>query len=243
MSARTGVVLLAHGSPDMRHARDLSQLRRAVAGRLGSSHLVAVAYLDHHEPAASTTARALLAAGVDTALVVPVFTSHAYHMRVDVPAALTAMAAAGLDATQAQPGLAGNPTLVNAALSGVTGPNQAVVLYAAGSSDRSAGIRLAHQVAGARRIARAAFLTGGPDLAHALGLISDHWALRDPVVVPFVIADGIIRDRMAERATAHGLALAPGALAGNAAVASLIVQEVLAQHDSSSGSRQVRSAG
>jgi sirohydrochlorin ferrochelatase len=231
MASRGGYVLLAHGSTDIRHRRDLGLLAEAVANRVGAE--VLVAYLDHHGPDARSVAARLLAGGYGHAWVLPVFTARAYHFRVDVPIALAQMRDTGLAVTQVEPGFAGNPALVAAALSAHQGEGP-IVLFAAGSGNREACHRLSDQamLATSGPVATA-FLSGGPPLEEAL-LLADlsggtvNGTHARPVIVPFVVASGILRDQMVRAAAEQGLRLSPGSLCDNRAVADLAADLLIA---------------
>jgi sirohydrochlorin ferrochelatase len=234
------VVLLAHGSTDIRHRRDLGRLCDAVALRVGAD--VRVAYLDHHGPDARTVATSLLAAGHWHTWVLPVFTARAYHVRVDVPIALARMRGTGLAVTEVEPGFAGNPALVAAALS-THQREEPIVLFAAGSSNRDACHRLSHQaVLATSGPVATAFLSGGPPLAEALPLVArSAWAANrsdaGPLVVPFVVASGILRDQMVRDAAALGVRLVPGSLCDNPAVADLAADLLAGAHGACAGTR------
>ncbi len=88
MSTVTDIVLLAHGSPDPRHAKGVETLAHRVR-TLAPHRPVHTAYLDHHAPSPRQTA-----AGIGRhAVVVPVLLTPAYHAKVDVPAAVNQMIA------------------------------------------------------------------------------------------------------------------------------------------------------
>lgn len=75
------VVLLAHGSPDPRHAAGIEALTTLVRERYAGP--VHTAYLDHHPPAVGD-----LAAVLDPSapvVLVPALLGQGYHWRVDVP--------------------------------------------------------------------------------------------------------------------------------------------------------------
>lgn len=229
------VTLLAHGSPDPRHSRDVGLL----AGRLRLVGIPAQpAYLDHHAPSPEDTARALVGAGVHSTTVVPLLLSPAHHARVDVPIAVRAMRAAapGLGVAQADPvGLhrlvvEGARELV--AASGLPIDNRTgIVLAATGSKNlravgaietlvREHGARLASDL-GARRV-RAAYLDGGRPIGRIATLMRCVDGCTSVVVVTLMIADGILRDRMVDAAQRHGLAVARGTLADTHALADLV---------------------
>ncbi len=229
------VTLLAHGSPDPRHARGVSRL----AGRLKVAGIPAqVAYLDHHEPSPTDSARSLHSAGAADTTVVPLLISPAYHARVDVPAAISAMrrAAPHLGVAAADPvGL--HPLLLTAAAELVRGSglplddHTGVILAAAGSRDlRAVGaleslFRLAGPAVAAQlgvRAVRGAYLDGGRPLGRIRTLMRCVDGCSSFVVVPMVIADGILRDRVVAAADRCDAAVTPGALADTQALADLV---------------------
>lgn len=91
------VVLLAHGSPNPRHAEDIEALadrvRRRLPGREGEPvPRVTVAYLDHHPPTPSQ-ALAEQDEPATTVAVLPLLLAPGYHLTNDVPQALRDLAA------------------------------------------------------------------------------------------------------------------------------------------------------
>jgi sirohydrochlorin ferrochelatase len=230
------LTLLAHGSPDPRHARDVASL----AGRLKVAGIATrVAYLDHHAPSPAEAARSWLGAGAADTTVVPLLVSPAYHARVDVPAAIGAMrsAAPGLGVAAADPvGL--HPLLLTAAAELIAGSGipvdarTGIILAAAGSRDlravgameslfRTQGAALADSL-GARAV-RAAYLDGGRPLGRMRTLMRCVDGCTSFIVVPMVIADGILRDRIVTAAARHDVPVTPGVLADTNAMADLVV--------------------
>jgi sirohydrochlorin ferrochelatase len=230
------LTLLAHGSPDPRHARDVTSL----AGRLKVAGIdTRAAYLDHHEPSPANVARTWHEAGAPDTTVVPLLVSPAYHARVDVPAAINAMrsAAPRLGVAAAEPvGL--HPLLLTAAaeliaasglpVDGRTG----IILAAAGSRDlravgameslfRTQGGAVADSL-GARAV-RAAYLDGGRPLGRIRTLMRCVDGCTSFIVVPMVIAHGILRDRIVTAAGRHDTPVTPGVLADTNAMADLVV--------------------
>ncbi len=214
------IVLLAHGSPDPRHGVGVEalagQVRALVPGRP-----VAVAYLDHHPPTPAEAA-AELAEGA----VVPVLLTRAYHARVDVPAAVATMGAGFVAAGALGP----DPALLQGveellARGGIGAARDlTVVLFAAGSSDSAAVAAIVDTVASSPPRGWAPWQVAALDGGQAL---SEVVADLDParvVVVSFMVADGILRDRMAQACTQVGLALVPGTLGETTAVAALAVR-------------------
>jgi sirohydrochlorin ferrochelatase len=82
------VVLLAHGSPDPRHAQDIEDLVRRVQDGIRAP--VHTAYLDHHGPTPGDVATSL--PPEVPVVVVPLLLDSGYHDRVDVPAAVAVIA-------------------------------------------------------------------------------------------------------------------------------------------------------
>ncbi len=229
------LTLLAHGSPDPRHARSVA----ALAGRLDAAGIsTSAAYLDHHDPSPRRAARALLDAGAGATTVVPLLASPAHHARVDVPAAISAMRseAPGLEIAAAEPvGL--HPLLLDAAAELVAGSRlplddrTGIILAASGSRDLRAvgameslfrvhGLALASTL-GVRAV-RAAYLDGGRPLGRIRALMRCVDGCASFVVVPMVIADGILRDRIGTAAGRHDVPVTPGVLADTDAIIDLI---------------------
>jgi sirohydrochlorin ferrochelatase len=221
------VVLLAHGSPDPRHARGVEALAARVRG-LAPGRAVHTAYLDHHPP---TPAEAAAAAG--RGAVVPVLLTPAYHVRVDVPDAVSAMGAAAPGPFWATASLGPDPLLLAAAAevldrAGIApDPGTAVVLYAAGSSDSAAVATItatlaAHPPAGDWGPWRVAALDGGQALPAVLGELPSE--VRRTVAVSFMVAEGILRDRMVTACDDAGIPMVAGTLADTDAVARLVLR-------------------
>jgi sirohydrochlorin ferrochelatase len=230
------LTLLAHGSPDPRHARDVASL----AGRLKLAGIATqAAYLDHHEPSPAQAARSWHDAGAADTTVVPLLISPAYHARVDVPAAIGAMRAAGprLGVAAAEPvGL--HPLLLAAAAELIAASGlpvdarTGIILAAAGSRDlravgameslfRTQGGALAERL-GARAV-RAAYLDGGRPVGRIRTLMRCVDGCTSFIVVPMVIADGVLRDRIVTAADRHDTPVTPGVLADTNAMADLVV--------------------
>lgn len=230
------LTLLAHGSPDPRHARDVASL----AGRLKVAGIdTQVAYLDHHEPSPAGAARSWQERAVSDTTVVPLLISPAYHARVDVPAALGAMrsAAPQLGVAGADPvGL--HPLLLTAAAELIAASGlpvderTGIMLAAAGSRDlravsameslfRTVGAGLAATL-GARAV-RAAYLDGGRPLGRMRTLMRCVDGCTSFIVVPMVIADGILRDRIVTAARRHDTPVTPGVLADTDALTDLVI--------------------
>lgn len=127
----TPVILLAHGSPDPRSSQDTTELATRVAARLG--RIVVPAFLDNNDPDLTAAVNNLAAQGFTSALVLPAFLSHAFHVRVDIPAAvLEAQEATGVALTVVDP-LGPAPELLDAL--DATLPAGPAILATAGTSN------------------------------------------------------------------------------------------------------------
>ncbi|HEX2705607.1 MAG TPA: CbiX/SirB N-terminal domain-containing protein, partial [Candidatus Lustribacter sp.] len=139
----SGLVLLAHGSPDPRHARDVDVLAERVR-RARPERSVSTAYLTHDAP----SPRDVRIGRDGSVLIVPVLLARARHMQVDVPEAARLIAARTTGLVTAAGALGPHPLV----LAGVgqllrrggvqPGPSTAVVLCAAGSTDGAASAML-----------------------------------------------------------------------------------------------------
>jgi sirohydrochlorin ferrochelatase len=164
--------------------------------------------------------------------VVPALLTPAYHARVDVPAAVAAMNEVAGPFVVAPP-LGPHPLLLAAAAelldrAGVApDPGTAVVLYAAGSSDSAAVASIGetleeHGAPGGWGPWHVAALDGGSALAEVLAGLEGRAA--SVVAVAFMVAEGVLRDRMAQGCGAAGVRLVPGALGDTGAAAALVVE-------------------
>jgi sirohydrochlorin ferrochelatase len=221
------IVLLAHGSPDPRHAAGVEELAAHVRART-SGRSVHTAYLDHHPPSPSDAAASLERAAV----VVPVLLTPAYHAKVDVPSAVAAMTRdSGLDVGLAA-SLGPHHLLLDAAeellaAEGISpSADTAVILYAAGSSDSAAVLSVAQTISAAPRRGwgpwAVAALDGGSSLDDVLRGLPDE--VERTVAVSFMVAEGVLRDRMAQACGRHGVTMVHGALARTSAVAELVLE-------------------
>ena len=227
MSSAPDIVLLAHGSPDPRHATGVEQLAANVRART-PGRAVHTAYLDHHPPGP------IEAAGVidGRAVVVPVLLTPAFHATVDVPTAVaTITRESGARVDLAAP-LGPHRLLIEAAeellaAKGVLpNPETAVILYAAGSSNSAAVATVGETLAAHPRRGwgpwAVAALDGGASLEAVLRGLPDE--VERTVAVSFMVAEGVLRDRMAQRCGRHGVTMVPGTLSSTEAVARLVLE-------------------
>lgn len=223
------LVLLAHGSPDRRHAEGVEHLA-ALVRRLAPGRPVHTAYLDHHRPDPGAAARS----APHGAVVVPVLLTPAYHARVDVPDAVARMRAVTGADYRATTSLGPDPLLVRASRELVAGsesprPGSAVILYAAGSSDSAAVATIRETVEAGGPVPGwgpwvVAALDGGADLREVVERLRATAGVRRVVVAAFTVAEGVLRDRMAGNAREVGLELVPGALSHTRALAELVLR-------------------
>ena len=224
--AAPSLVLLAHGSPDPRHAKGVEKVAEQVRRRWpGHVH---AAYLDHHSPSATDVAQRL-----EGGVLVPLLLTTAYHVRSDVPAVAAAMDALERGHYAVASALGPDRLLFAAAdelLSGAgfaPDPHTGVVLFAGGSSDREA-ISTIDEAVGNRSVAgwgpwAVAALAGG----HEIDVVADRLraaGAQRVLVLTYMVADGVLRDRMVNYADKAGAEVVPGSLGETDALADLVVQ-------------------
>ncbi|GAA4903632.1 sirohydrochlorin ferrochelatase [Stackebrandtia albiflava] len=199
-------VLVAHGSPDPRHAAAVRELATATG--------TVAAFLEFDAPHPVTVFTALSDAGHRCADLVPLLLTDAYHGRVDVPrVAREAREATGAD-IRVRPTVGG--TFLVPALRRTLPPCDAVVLAAAGSRDAGA-LRAVREVASALEAeagvpVTAAFATAAdPDVAAAVRALSGYGRV---AVASYFIAPGRLHDQVVSRATAAGAVGVGPVLAG-----------------------------
>jgi len=205
------LLLVAHGSRDPRHASVVTALA-ARARELRPGLPISVGYLDHCAPGIEQVVARL--DGTVTAL--PLLLGRAFHARSDIPGALAAAAARNPRVRIHQGAVLGPAPLLLAALTrrlaeaGVEpGPGTGVVLAAAGSSDAAANA-VTRQVAAdlerahgwaAVEVAHAS--AAPPRVADAVAALRARGARRI-AVAPYLLAPGLLPDRIAAEAMAAG---------------------------------------
>ncbi len=229
------ITLLAHGSPDPRHARDVAELAARVRD---TGHAATVAYLEHDEPSPQEAASGIVGAGLSATTMVPLLLGPAYHARVDVPRAAGVMrdAEPGLDVAVAPPvGL--HPLVVGSVgelvAAGVEQVPARTGIIVAGTGSRdtratslTAEFILDHAAALRRALGldgvAVGFLDGGPSLeeAHSRLVAS---GCQGVLLATAVIAEGVLRDRIVAAAEDLGIRVVPGSLAQTHSMAALVV--------------------
>jgi sirohydrochlorin ferrochelatase len=193
--AAAPLVLAAHGTRDRAGIAELETLAQAVRDRLGSVP-VSVGYVDVLGPSVAE----VLSHG---AVIVPAFLAAGYHVRVDVPAAITSGNRRDVLVTAA---LGADPRLVEVAADRLAAagrrPGDAVVLAAVGSSDpralvdvRLAGKRLAARLRTPVHIGYVA--TGGPSVADRVTRLRTAGAER-VAAASWLLAPGRFQRRLAD---------------------------------------------
>ncbi|RRO19299.1 sirohydrochlorin chelatase [Saccharopolyspora rhizosphaerae] len=230
------LVAVAHGSRDPRSAETIHRLLGVVRA-LRPELDVRVAFLDLSEPLLGEVLDAVRADGHREAVVVPLLLGHAFHARVDVPAAVA-------DAQQRHPDLrvrigdvlGPDPRLDAAAWRRLLDagadpddPELGVLLAGAGSSHAPAN-RLVADVA-ARWQALTSWTgtvatfaaAAAPDVPAAIEALRARGARRFAVGSWF-LAPGLLPDRITDLATAHSdRPLIAGPMADDLGVADLVL--------------------
>jgi sirohydrochlorin ferrochelatase len=178
--------------------------------------------------------------GLNDVRLVPLQLTPAFHAQADIANSVQAMheAAPGLDITVAPP-LGPDPGIIRAALELVERagyepePSTGLVLTAVGSRDPRAVAAVDRTVAeqGAEiaqsagwGAVRASYLEGGRYITDAATLLHRVDGMRRALCVPFLLTEGVLRDRMETTAQLLGLPMIAGALADTDAMARHVLQ-------------------
>ena len=232
-AADLAVVLLAHGSPDPRHARGVERLAvrvRDIAATRGTNERVLCAFLDHNTPTPEDAAASLLDNGVREAIVVPLLLTTGFHSHVDVPLAMALIAERAHECavTLSRP-LAIDPGFAKAIEellrnSGVAATSSTgVLLIGAGSRDPEALATLAiaaQEIAASSEFhVAAAFVDAEPSVFESHAALVARGCDLPIQALSVVISDGILRGRLATAADEVGAHLVPGTLVDTDALA------------------------
>jgi len=113
MSKRRGIVLLAHGSREVRWREPIEAVARRIV-ELQPATLVQCAYLELSTPDLPAAASALAEAGVGSIDVVPLFLGMGKHLRDDLPGLIEWLRAANPDITVTlRPAIGEAPELID----------------------------------------------------------------------------------------------------------------------------------
>jgi len=241
----SSLLLVAHGSRDPRHAATIEEI--ACATRAARPDVdVRVGYLDHNGPRVPD---ALAAFSSSHVVAVPLLLGHAYHGRVDVPAAL----GEGSERTGVRVDLAAvlgpDPRLLPAASRAVrnaagTSPDgdSGLVLACAGTTDPAAkaalhrfALRWRRALGTDVRVADAA--ATGPGVGETVEALRAAGFSRVDVAAWF-LAPGRLLDRAAADAFAAGAA----SVAAPLGAAPEVIATVLRRYESARSARSVRVA-
>ncbi|WP_082119251.1 sirohydrochlorin chelatase [Saccharothrix sp. ST-888] len=225
------LLLIAHGSRDPRHAATVDALVRRLRS-LRPALEVATAYLDHCAPRIPQVLGRLDGA---PAVAVPLLLNRAFHAKSDIPAALCEAGADlpladvlgpspllldALDRRLAESGL----DLGSAAVRAGTG----VVLAAAGSSDPAADAATRALAADWQRTrgwaaVEVAYASAtGPRVPDAVAALRAS-GVRQVAVAPYLLAPGLLPDRIASAATDAAAELIAPVLGAAPEIARLLV--------------------
>jgi sirohydrochlorin ferrochelatase len=220
MISTPALVAVAHGSRDPRSAATVAALVDEVR-RQRPGLDVRLSFLDLSAPRLPDVLDGVAADGHRRAVVVPLLLGHAFHASVDVPGAVRTAAGRlpGLDIT-ISPVLGGHDGLSSAALrrlAAVAGPlhdpGLGVVLAAIGSSHAPANTAVAEVVDGwtcrfGWHGGSAAFATTvSPTVPDAVADLRSRGARR-VAVAQWILAPGLLPDRIVRDATAAGAPVA-----------------------------------
>ena len=98
---KSGIVLIAHGSPDPQWARPFERIAARLAEKLPAVS-IGLAYLEHG-PSLEESVAALVAKGVAAIRVVPLFLGAGGHVKEDLPRLVSNSGRAGLSLTLESP--------------------------------------------------------------------------------------------------------------------------------------------
>jgi len=114
---KEGIVLVAHGSRDPQWSSPFQRIAASVAQKLPAAS-VGLAYLEHG-PSLEETVTALVAKGVTSIRVVPVFLGQGGHVKEDLPRLVGELARPGLQLTLEQ-SIGEQPRVIEAIASAIS---------------------------------------------------------------------------------------------------------------------------
>ncbi|MFC3521773.1 sirohydrochlorin chelatase [Streptomonospora nanhaiensis] len=248
------LVAVAHGSADPRSAEAVEAVFARVR-RLRPGLDVRVAYLDHTEPGAEDALRALAAEGAGEAVVLPALLTAAYHSKVDLPAVLDRVRESCPWLGVRYGATLGPHPLLLAALErrlaeagAAAGPDTALVLASAGSSDPAANAVIARMAqalawrAPWRAVVPAYASAAAPAPGHAVARLREAGARR-VAVAGYLLAPGFFSDRVADQAFAAGAAAVAPALGDVPELAEVVLRRYDAALGRVPAGGAVRAAG
>jgi sirohydrochlorin ferrochelatase len=233
MDAR--LLLLAHGSRDARHAATMDALvLQARALRPGLD--VRVGYLDHCAPRIPRTLEQLAEERDGPVVAVPMLLARAYHAKTDIPGVLRETAARLPRLTVRPADVLGPSPLLWRALEGRLAEvgvrpsaDTGVILASAGSSDPTANAATRATAAAWQRAAGWGGVAVGhasaapPSVAEAAERLRAQ-GLRRLAVAPYLLAPGLLPDRIAAQAATAGVAAVASPIGASPDLAELLLQ-------------------
>jgi sirohydrochlorin ferrochelatase len=233
MDAR--LLLLAHGSRDPRHAATMDALvLQARALRPGLD--VRVGYLDHCAPRIPRTLEQLAEEGDGPVVAVPMLLARAYHAKTDIPGVLRETAARLPRLTVHLADVLGPSPLLWRALerrlaeAGVRpSADTGVILASAGSSDPAANAATRATAAAWQRaagwggVAVAHASAAPPSVAEAAEQLRAQ-GLRRLAVAPYLLAPGLLPDRIAAQAGTAGVTAVASPIGASPDLAELLLR-------------------
>jgi sirohydrochlorin ferrochelatase len=231
MTTGTTLLLVAHGSRDPRHAATVTDLAALVRAQRPAQS-VEVGYLDHCAPRIPQVLSRLQG----QAVALPLLLNHAFHARSDIPAVLAETASLHPGLTIRQGAVLGPSSLLLDALdrrlaeAGVRpSARTGIVLAAAGSSDPAANA-VTREVAAQWQRLRG---WGAVEVAHASAapprVVDAVTALRarglaEIAVAPYLLAPGLLPDRIAAEAASAGVDTVAAPLGATPELARLLLR-------------------
>jgi len=196
------LVAVAHGSRDPRAAATVEDLLDLVRRRSGLR--VATSYLDHSPPTPGQVLGTLAGEGAEEAVVLPLLLTSAYHSPLMTAALERRLAEAGV----------------------TPGPDTALVLAAAGSSDPTANAtvgRMARRWRGWRHVVPAYASAASPTPAEAVRALLAAGAPR-VAVASYFLAPGHFADKVRDESLSAGAVAVSAALGAAPELAEIIGQ-------------------
>lgn len=234
---------IGHGSRDPRHAASLRRLARAVEAARPDVR-VEVGFLDLCGPDVPTALGALVASGARSVVVLPLFLAHGYHVRHDVPRAVSGALARIRRRPGEEPKVAisrplGPDPLLSEAMdtrlreAGVwpTDPALGLVVASAGSSDASATAQIEGVVRSWGTAVNAYASAAAPTTAQAIARLRSQ-GCDDVAVASYFLAPGRLPDRVRADALAAGVPVAAPLTTPDADPPAELVRLVLARYRS-----------
>jgi sirohydrochlorin ferrochelatase len=231
------LLVIAHGSRDPRHAATV----HALTGRVRAARpdlRVETAFLDFNAPGVGQVVDRLAAEGVREVVALPLLLTRAFHAKADIPAVLReATARHGLSRVRVADVLGPSPLLLaalerrlyEAGLRPGDAASTGVVLASAGSSDPEAIAVIAEIAREWRRTTgwcavRPAFASATlPRTVDAVRALRAD-GVRQVVVAPYVIASGLLLDRILRGAESAGADVCAGVLGDAPEVAAVLLE-------------------